>query len=407
MIRSRKQLVALLAPTPAWPAVIAAVLLALIGIAAIDTSTHSDAMANRQAQWLVISLVGMMVCLLPRPVWLGRMSYWLLAGVMVLIAIMPVLPRSLVPMINGARCWIEIGGRQFQPSELAKITLILALAQYLRHRDNYRTLRGLLAPFAIMVFPLLLILRQPDLGTAVLFVPTLFGVLIAAGAKLRHLGALVAIGLLIVAVNVAVVAIDPPATSPAATTTRVLPTWAHPLKWHQEKRIAALMYPDRYEQTGSQQDVAVRLVGAGQVFGYGDRAQTIVRFNRLPLGYNDMIYAVIVNRWGLAGGGAVLFLYLVLVMSLLGVAGWTKHPFNRLAAVGFASIIFSQAALNIGVALGLAPVTGVTLPFVSYGGSSMLATFCMLGLTINFASNRRLEMAGPSFEFDRPRAAQG
>ncbi len=407
MIRTRKQLLDLLAPTPAWAAVVAAVLLALIGIAAINTSTRGEAMAQRQAQWLVIALIGMTACMLPRPGWLARASYWLLALVLLVLAVMPFLPRSIVPMINGARCWIEVGGRQLQPSELAKIAFILALAQYLRHRQNYRTLLGLLAPFAIMLLPVGLILRQPDLGMAVIFVPTLFAVLIAAGAKLRHLGALVGIGVLLVGVNVAVVAFDPPPVSPASESGRRLPAWAHPMKWHQEVRFAAMIYPQRYEQSGSQQDVAVRLVGAGGVMGYGDRAETMVRFNRLPLGYNDMIYAVIVNRWGLAGGGVVLLLYLVIVISLLAVAGWTRTPFGRLAAVGFAGVVFSQAALNIGVSLGLAPVTGVTLPFVSYGGSSLLAMFCMLGLAVNFASSRRVEIATPSFEFDRVRAADG
>ena len=379
-------------PLSACLAVGAAVGLTLVGIAAIGTA--EPFYAPLQTRWLVIALVVGAGVVLPYPRVVGASAIPLLlvALLLLVVVLLPFVPRSVVPVRNGATCWINLHFMMFQPSELAKIAAVLALARYMRYRSSYRTLRGLLVPFAIMFVPMCLVLVEPDLGSALLFVPALFAVLLAAGARLRHLGSLVGMAVLFVVLNVAAI--------------YTLPDSMQVLKPHQRQRIVAMVSQlkgdGRYlKDIGYQQDKAMTLVGSGGWTGYGEEgSRAIVRFNRLPEDHNDMIFAVIANRWGLVGSLGVLGLYLALVGSFLVVAGRSRDPFSRLATVGFAGLIAGQAGINVGMTVGLLPVTGITLPFVSYGGSSLVATYTMLGLVVNFAMRRPAAFTRPSFEFD-------
>ncbi len=375
---------------PGWYGLFAAILLTCIGVSAIHTIEPGYAVSQGK-QWLPIALVVMLISIFPHPRLIGLASYPLLISTLLLLVFLlaPGVPRSVVPIRNGARAWINLHFMMLQPSELTKISFVLALAWYLRYRDSYRTLLGLLVPFIIMFIPVGLILKEPDLGTALLFAPTLFAVLIAAGAKLRHISTLLAIGFVLIAFNVSVIMFD-------------LPQWMHVLKPHQEARIASMIWPEKYkDREAYQQTVANRLVSAGGVTGHGlERSQILIRYNALPHPHNDMIFTVITNRWGAAGGVAVVGLYLVMTSSFILVAAKTKDPFARLSCVGFAGMLFTQATINIGVNIGILPITGITLPFVSYGGSSLVATFAMIGLMLNFASRPPAIISRPSFEYD-------
>jgi len=377
-------------PQPGWIALLAAVRLAAIGIQTIETV--SEAFARRQTVWLGISLLVALGCFLPRPRQVALLSYGLFTVSLLLLifVILPFVPRWLVPVRFGATRAIDLGVMAFQPSELAKITFVLAMAWYLRHRSSYRTLKGLLVPLGVMALPVSLILRQPDLGTAILFAPALAAMLLAAGAKLRHLGGLAGIALVLAGLNVVAVFALPPSLQP--------------LRPHQQERIRAMvslvMGDDRYVQSiGYQQHKAMTLVGAGGAQGYGDRAATVVRYNQLPHDHNDMIFVVLVSRWGLAGGLGVLGLYGALFGSMLWVAAATSDPFARLVTVGFVALLFTQMAINMAIPLGLIPVTGITLPLLSYGGSSLAVTLAMVGLVVNFGSRRPGILNWPSFEF--------
>ena len=372
-------------PTFAWLAIAGAVCLSIIGIAAIG-GTSEPFQAPRQGFWLIISLVVMLFLMLPHPRLIGLASYTMLGLTiaLLLVLIIPGVPGWLVPVRNNARCWINLHFMNLQPSELAKIAFVLSLAWYLRFRQNYRTLLGLLPPFAIMFVPVILILKEPDLGSALVFAPAMFFVLVAAGAKIKHMLSLVAIGAMFVAINVAVI--------------YTLPEEFQLLKPYQQRRITQFV-----DQEGYQQKMAMTLLGSGGVAGYGeDRSKVIVRYNHLPEDHNDMIFAVIVNRWGLLGGAATIGLYALVVVSFLIVAGQAKDPFARLTSVGFAGVIFWQASTNMAMTLGILPITGITLPFVSYGGSSLLATFMMVGLVANFATRPPQMLSRPSFEYDNP-----
>ncbi len=374
-----------------WFAVLAAVGLALLGVASI--SMVEPGFGRNQMRWVPLGLVAMLLCALPRPRLLGTLAVPMMAvsvGLLIFV-ILPFVPRSIVPVINGSTAWINLGFMNFQPSEMAKVAFVLSVAWHLRRRDHHRRLRGLLMPFAIMFVPVLLILKEPDLGTALLFPPTLMIMLVAAGARLRHLGALVLVAVTVIGVNVALVLWAPESMQV--------------LKPHQRVRIEAMrdqITGDRefVKTIGYQQDKAMTLVSAGGVSGMGDRAAVVIQHNKLPYDHNDMIFAVIANRWGLLGVAALLGLYVLLVSSMLWVAANSNHAFARLSCVGFGGMIFSQATINIGMCLGLLPITGITLPLVSYGGSSMLFTMVMVGLVLNFASRPRRPMVRPSFEFD-------
>ena len=393
------RLVALARPSFGWLTLAAALGLTFLGIEAMDhipLDFPPDPAGNQQRN-LLIALTAMSCMLLPHPRVIGVLAYPLFAvalGLLIFVLI-PFVPESIVKPVNGARSWINLRVMNFQPSEMAKVTFVLSLAWYLRYRQNHRTLWGLIPPFVFMLVPVGLIIVEPDLGQSLAFGPSLLVMLVAAGAKLRHLLSLLVIAGLVIGLNVAIVLFAPPQYQV--------------LKPHQQKRIASMIRlaqgdTSQVQTDAYQQHKAMTLAGAGGFEGRGaDTSRTLLAYYPLPESHNDMIYAVIVNRWGLLGGVATLGLYVVLIGSMFAVAATHRDPLGRIACVGFAGIFLTQAVINIGMTVGVLPITGITLPFVSYGGSSLLFSYIMVGLVLNFASRQRTFMSRPSFEFDSAR----
>ncbi len=387
-----RQLRALLTPNFAWIALPAGLALAGVGVLAIDTVRPAQA-HTQQTLNLPIALLCMLLAMMPHPRVMGRAAYPFFGASLGLLVflLLPFVPRSIVPVINGARSWIDTPGMNFQPSEMTKVFFVLSLAWYFRFRKSHRSLLGLVFPFILTLVPVMLIMMQPDLGTALVFAPALFAVLVAAGAKLRHLFAIVGLGILVVGANVAII------------------LWAPAnmqlLKDHQQRRVRSMIKLASGDTSDIQADAyqqykAMTLCGAGGVWGLGDqRSRDVFKNFRLPEAHNDMIFAVIVNRWGMAGGVGVIGLYGALIAGFLGVSATTRDPLGRLTGVGFGAMILTQVVVNVGMTLGILPITGITLPFISYGGSSLLFTFIMLGLVLNFASRPRGMMERESFEF--------
>jgi cell division protein FtsW (lipid II flippase) len=370
-----------------WLCVVAAGMLSILGAVAIGTvppgpgETH---LAYTHLAHLVIGLAAAVVVVIPHYRLTQKLSYPLLGVVvlMLIFVLIPWVPESIVRPRNGARRWINVVVTDFQPSELAKIAWVLALASYLRYRENYRRVLGLLLPLAITLIPMALILKEPDLGTALLFLPTLFAMLVAAGAKLRHLAAVIVTGLAL-----------------------AIPMYTL-LEPHQKNRINAMiaqtMGDDQYiNDIGFQSDRAMTLVGAGQWTGVGrTHAAALVTFNALPEDHNDMIFAVVTCRWGVLGAAAVWGVFLVLCGGGLLIAAQCKDPFGRLVSVGLVAVLFSQMAINTGMTIGIMPITGMTLPFVSAGGSSLVTAWIMVGLLLNIAMRRQRYLAREAFDFD-------
>jgi rod shape determining protein RodA len=292
-----------------------------------------------------------------------------------------------LPFISGSRHdtvwrWIQIGPLSIQPSEFMKVGLVLALGYYLRYRKSYRTWLGLIPPFLLTLLPMLLILKQPDLGTLLMLLPVLFVMLFVAGARLRHLATIVVLGC---------------ATVPAF--------YFFAMEDYQRERIQVLFKQNIADESwhndqGYQLRQSLIALGTGGLTGEGYGEGAFVRYNLLPEEHNDFIFAVLGNQWGLVGCLIVILAYVVIIVCGLEVAMVTNDPFGRLLAVGVVVMIVVQALLNICMTLGLAPITGMTLPFVSAGGSSLWANFLALGLLVNVAQRRPMLIGHPPFEHE-------
>ncbi|MCH8823292.1 MAG: rod shape-determining protein RodA [Planctomycetes bacterium] len=368
-----------------WLCVVAALALSFIGyfsISGIPRPGEPD-YATRHLVFIFVGIVAACVVAVPHYKWARVFSYpfLILVLLMLIFVLIPFVPDSIVRPRNGARRWISLVVTDFQPSELAKIAYVVALASYLRFRSNYRRLGGLMLPLALTFIPMGLVLIEPDLGTALLFLPTLFAMLVAAGAKLRHIMLVVILGLSLA-----------PAMYPL-------------LKPHQANRIKALyaqiIGDPQYENgIGYQGARAMTLTGAGQLTGAGERhGAALITFNKLPEDHNDMIFAVVACRWGMMGALVIWGLFITLVGGGLLVAAQTKDPFARLVPVGISALLLAQMTINTGMTIGIMPITGMTLPFVSYGGSSLVTAWIMVGLMFNIGMRRPRYLAREAFEF--------
>ncbi len=357
--------------TPAWLSFAAALVLSLIGIQAIAT-TKPD-LASKQATFLLIGIGAAAIVATPSYRWYRRgiIALSVVCLALLLFVLVPFVPESIVRPRNGSRSWIALGPMDFQPSELAKTVYILAMAAWLSQTQIHRTLRGYIAVVGLTLIPIGLIVLEPDLGSALLFLPTMGAMVVAAGSKKRHVIASVVLATAMVPI-----------------------AYGFVLKPYQRARIDAIIAQisgdTRFEKReGFQGWRAMRLVGSGGVMGVGEEhARALVTFNGLPEEHNDMIFAVVCCRWGLAGGVLMWGAFLLFAVGGLATAAICRDPFGRLSAVGLVAISFTQMTINTGMTIGLLPITGITLPFVSYGGSSLLATWLNVGLLVNIGLRR-------------------
>lgn len=330
----------------------------------------------RQLLWATICLVAMLGVTLPSYRVLARFSYPAFAASVVLLVVV-----FWFPTVNGAHRWIRFGPVGVQPSEFAKLAFVLALARYLMYRESYRRLWGLLGPLALAMVPVLLVLKEPDLGTSLVFLPVLFAMLFAAGARRTHLA-------LVAAVAVA-----------------MLPLLWSQMSREQKSRVTALA-----EQTAAGErptEDGYHLHRAKQVLALGGWTGSLVGGETtsdygaalVPEAHTDSIAVVLGERLGLLGWALLLALYWLLVWRALAVAGATREPFGRLVAVGTGAMIATQALINTGMHVGLLPITGLTLPLVSYGGSSLLANSLALGLLLNVGLRPGYELTNEPFRF--------
>ncbi len=363
-----------------WLIVVAAALLVLSGwvsIARYEGLTGGGGRFLRlQMVWSVVAVVATVAASVPNYRVLCRWSYVVFAlGLGLLVAVYFTAP------VNGARRWIRFGPVGFQPSEFAKIAFVLALARYLMYRENYRSLVGLLLPLGLTLVPVLLILREPDLGTAAVFLPVMFVMLFAAGARRIDLAGLVLAGLF------------------------VLPLLWTQMSLEQKSRVTAL-----FEQAGPGEKAAgdayhlrqaKQMLALGGVWGSAIAGQAVddPAAYHLPEAQSDFIFCILGERFGLVGIAVVLGLYALLVWRGLAIAGATREPFGRLVAAGLATLVAVQVLINTGMTVGLVPITGLSLPLVSYGGSGLVAQGLVLGLLVNVALRPGYEVAKEPFRY--------
>lgn len=269
--------------------------------------------------------------------------------------------------VNGARRWIELGPATLQPSELAKLAIALWLASYLARTPAPQSIGELVRPIGVVVgTALALVVVEPDLGTAIAIGIMVGAVLLVAGTRLSTLAGAGLAGLALVLAAI----------------------WLEP---YRRERILSFLDPwQDPENAGFQSVQAMLALGSGGLFGTG-LGESVQKVYYLPEASTDMIYAIIGEELGLVGAVAVLAAFVIFGYAGFNVALACRDPFGKLLAAGITALICGQAAVNISAVMGLAPLTGIPLPFVSYGGSSLIVGLASVGILLNIAVNHAAE----------------
>jgi len=326
---------------------------------------------ERQAIYAALGIVGMAL--------LTRIDYSrfreLRVGIYTFMCVSIVMVFFFGFAARGSRRAFNLPFFSFQPSELGKLLLVLALAGFVidgarRGSERQRTARYLFLGLA----PAALVFLQPDLGTSLVFGVATLAVMFFGGVRWTHLAA---IGTAIVVSIALVLVVAPKLGTPV-------------LKGYQEQRLTSFLHPSRDPaDAGYQQNQAKIAIGSGQKTGRGDQA-TQTRLDFVPERHTDFIFAVIGERYGFVGAALVLSLYALLIWRALRIVTLSKNLYGTLVAGGITAMLMFQVFVNVGMSLGIMPITGIPLPLMSYGGSSVIATFLAIGVLESIHMQARL-----------------
>lgn len=352
-----------------WGILICAIILTIIGLVALTSATKNSDYdeLKRQVMWLVISIPVMIVIIFIDYDIIAKISP-VLYGIIIIMLIGVLFTEP----INGASSWFTIGQFTLQPAEFAKIICILMLALVItkiqsKGKDELSRPTRLLLVLLVFAVPTLLIIKQPDYGTAFAFVMALIFMLFAAGIKKRY----------IIAAVLLVVILEP------LLYFFVLPE-------HAKTRIDVFLNPDLDPRGAGYNIIQSKIaIGSGELFGMG-----LFKGNQTQLGFlypktTDFIFALIAEEMGFIVAASVIILYVIMITKAVYVAKTAKDDSGSYIAMGIAGVFFFHMIENIGMTMGLLPITGIPLPFVSYGGSSLLSNFIMLGLLLNISGRRQ------------------
>jgi len=347
-----------------WLMIAAILVLCGVGVAMIASTTGpADPRALTQIYAIALGLGAAAICL--------RVDYRTLTdgSHLIYLALLALLLYVLFfgTVVSGARRWIDLGFYRLQPSEFARLALTLMLAKFFdESRRGNPTGTDLVIAGLITGLPMLLIVRQPDLGTAVTLVPVLLGVAYLAGLRIRVVGAM-----LLVAVLAAPV------------------VWRFALQDYQKTRISTFLDPAQDARGAGYQQIQAQItVGSGGLWGKGFRQGTQGQLRFLPVAHNDFIFSVLAEEQGLVGVLLVLALYLFVIVRSVETARLAKDRLGAFIVVGILASFTFQVVYNVTMSAGLAPVKGLTLPLMSYGGSSVIATLAGFGLILNVRMRR-------------------
>ncbi len=341
-------------------------LLVGIGIAVIYSITITNPeshLASKQGWFLIVGILLYIFFTLVDYRSLRAWAWVIYAAVLSLL----VMVHFAGEMVYGSRRWIDLGFFQPQPSEFAKIAVILRLAKLMGDWIGRPRGRQLLGGLFLLAIPVILIMEQPDLGSAIAVTSAGLGVLLCVGLSRRQWMAVIVSILLIAGV--------------AWGAWKQVGPLGGLLEDYQRQRVETWLNPGA-DASGSGYNVLQALIAIGsggvmgQGLGYGSQSQ----LNFLPVAHTDFLFAALAESWGFLGTAAVLILYLILLWRLLAAAQVARDGFSQLLCLGTAILFFSQIVVNIGMNLALLPVTGITLPLLSYGGSSLLTMMSLLGM---------------------------
>ncbi|MFZ0662672.1 MAG: rod shape-determining protein RodA [Acidobacteriaceae bacterium] len=321
---------------------------------------------KQQILWFVGGLAAMFALSLVNYHRLLEIIHWLYA--FCLVSLVGVLVAGT--RIMGARRWIRLpGGMHFQPSEWVKLVLILAVARYFVGLAGRKlTWLDIFKAMAMVGIPMLLVLKQPDLGTALTYSPILLAGLFLGGIDWKKSAILALSGLLLVGI--------------AFSSNKIL-------KPYQKARLTSFINPGSDPKGSGYQILQSKIaVGDGGVFGRGTTKGTQTQGDFLPIPYTDFIFAAFAEEHGFIGAIIVLLIYFLILMRLIQNAQTAADPSGTFLVMGVVAVLIFQIAVNVGMVIGLMPVTGIPLPLMSYGGSSVLFTFLALGMVMNVRMNR-------------------
>jgi len=346
---------------------------AIAGITQNDVTGDSNLFVVRQGVFAAVGAVGLAGAALidpdlyrryHRPIYIGT------TGLMLFVFL-------AAPLTRGSRRWIDLGFFRFQPSEFGKLLFVLALAGFLA--QNGRRLgevRTTLTTLGLAAVPIMLVFIQPDFGTALVYAAALAAVLFVAGTRWTHLAALGAIALL-----------------GSLTVLWFLPSaGVHLLKPYQQQRLVGFTNPTSDPSGATYNANQSRIaVGAGRVQGRGVQGATQTRLDYLPEHATDFVFASFAEQRGFVGASVLLLLYLLVVWRGLRIVALARDSFTAIAAGGIVIAFLFQVFVNVGMTMGIAPITGIPLPFVSVGGSSMIANLTAVGVLLAIHARGRAQ----------------
>lgn len=349
-----------------WPIVFVMLVLAGIGIIAIYAASFrmEGDYASKQFLWMGLAILTFFL-----GVWVGYRPFFNMAYLLYAISIVLLV---YVLIFGGARSgasrWIDLGPYALQPSELAKLATILVLADFFSSRNP--TTNQLYTVFLgglLVVVPVFLILKQPDLGSALVFFPIFFAIIFLWGIRIRYL---ITFFLM----------------SAAA-----VPFLWHVLKSYQQKRILVFINPSIDPTGASYTAIQSKIaVGSGGFLGKGYLQGTQTQLDFVPEHHTDFILSVIGEEFGFLGIALLIFLFVQLIRYSFQIMRHTTDLKARYLALGIATMFFFQVFINMGMTIGIAPITGITLPFISYGGSSLMVCFFAVGLLVSIYRERSI-----------------
>jgi rod shape determining protein RodA len=354
-------------------------LVVIAGATRTDVPGQPDFYVTRQGVYFGVGLVLMAILWRIDYSRLRELRYGLYG--MLLASILAVF--AIGATTKGAQRAIQLPFFSFQGSELGKVLLVVTLAAVVVERSRNISQRDTTALVLLMaLIPALFVIAQPDLGSGLVYVVIALAVLFVAGTSWRHFAGLFALG----AVALSLVLVAAPAAG------------VQVLKPYQKDRLTAFLNPtDNPQKQGYQQAQSKIAIGAGQKTGRGERNATQTQGNFLPEHHTDFIFAVVGERFGFVGAALVLSLYALLIWRALRVLTVAKNLFGALVAGGVVGMLLFQVFVNVGMTLGIMPITGITLPLMSYGGSSVLTTLLALGLLQSIYAQGRASSAHKSF----------
>jgi rod shape determining protein RodA len=350
-----------------WPLFAIATALTVLGILTMHPFGGStESLASRQILWLFVGMVAYGVCLVADLHFIRRTPV-IVTGYFIVIALL-VLLLVVVDPVQGAKSWFNLGPFSFQPADLAKLVFIALLAKYFsrRHVEMKHPKHVILSAMYAGVI-ILLILVQPDLGTAVILGFVWLGLVLVSGISKKHLAIIFMLG--------------------AITATGL---WFFGLREYQRARIVAFVNPAAdIRGTGYNAYQSVVAVGSGELMGKGIGYGTQSKLRFLPEYETDFIFAAFAEEWGFIGVTLVLTLYGFLLARLLSIARRAATNFDAFFTIGVAIVFASHVFIHAGINLGILPVTGTTIPFMSYGGSHLVMEFAALGIVASLARHGR------------------